>query len=54
MIIISGEVGIEKSDREISEAVLGKPKVKAENAVMVVNKIDADVVGANRIGMKSV
>ena len=27
---------------------------KAENAIMVGNRIDADIVGANRIGMKSV
>jgi len=29
-------------------------KIEAENAVMVVNRIDADILGANRMGMKSV
>ena len=28
--------------------------VKAENAAVVGNRIDADIVGANSIGMKSV
>jgi len=53
-IVISEEVGIEKPTREIFEAALDRLKVKAENAIMVGNRIDADIVGANRVGMKSV
>ncbi len=53
-IIISEEVGIEKPCRGIFDAALAKLGVKAENAVMVGNRIDADIVGANRSGMKSV
>ena len=53
-IVISEEIGIEKPAREIFEAALNELKVKAENAIMVGNRIDADIVGANRIGMKSV
>lgn len=53
-MVISEELGIEKPAREIFEAALDKLKVKAENAIMVGNRIDADIVGANRIGMKSV
>ena len=53
-IVISEEVGIEKPAREIFEVALEEIKVKAENAMMVGNRIDADIVGANRIGMRSV
>ena len=53
-IIISEEIGIEKPCRRIFEIALGKLGVKAGNAVMVGNRIDADIVGANRFGMKSV
>jgi HAD superfamily hydrolase (TIGR01662 family) len=53
-IVISGELGIEKPAREIFEAALDRLKVKAENTIMVGNRIDADIVGANRIGMRSV
>ena len=53
-IIISEEVGIEKPDKRVFQVALDKLGVEAENAVMVGNRIDADIVGANRIGMKSV
>jgi len=53
-IIISEEVGIEKPCQGIFQAALAKLGVKAENAVMVGNRIEADILGANRIGMKSV
>ena len=54
VIVISEEVGIEKPDKQIFQVALDKLGVEAENAVMVGNRIDADIVGANRIGMKSV
>jgi len=53
-IVISEEVGIEKPAREIFQIALDRLEVKAENAIMVSNRIDVDIVGANRIGMKSV
>jgi putative hydrolase of the HAD superfamily len=53
-IVISEEVGIEKPDKKIFEIALAKLDVKPENAVMVGNRIDADIIGANRFGMKSV
>ncbi len=53
-IIISEEVGIEKPYPEIFKTTLARLGIKAENAVMVGNRIDADIVGANRSGMKSV
>jgi putative hydrolase of the HAD superfamily len=53
-IVISEEVGIEKPYQRIFEVALAQLGVKPENAVMVGNKIDADILGANRAGMKSV
>ncbi len=35
-------------------AALAKLGVKPENAVMVGNRIDSDIIGANGVGMKSV
>jgi len=53
-VIISEEVGIEKPCQRIFELALAKLSTRAENAVMVGNRIDTDIVGANRMGMKSV
>ena len=53
-ILISGELGIEKPDSRIFELALKSLGVKAQNAVMVGNRIDADIVGANRSEMTSV
>jgi putative hydrolase of the HAD superfamily len=53
-IVISKELGIEKPAREIFETALYDLKSKAENAIMVGKRIDADIVGANTAGIKSV
>jgi putative hydrolase of the HAD superfamily len=53
-IVISEEVGSEKPNQRIFEIALAKLGVESENAVMVGNRIDADILGANRSGMKSV
>lgn len=53
-IIISEEIGIEKPDGRIFTTALDKLGVEPENAVMVGNRIDTDIVGANRLGMKSI
>lgn len=53
-IVISEEVGVEKPYQRIFKAAVAKLGVKPENAVMVGNRIDADILGANRFGMKSV
>jgi len=54
VIVISEEVDIEKPDKRVFQVALDELGVEAENAVMVGNRIDADIVGANRIGMKRV
>ncbi len=53
-IVISDEVGVEKPAKGIFEAALKELGVRAENAIMVGNRIDADIVGANKMGMISV
>jgi len=53
-IVISEEVGIEKPDKKIFEVALARLGAKPENAVMVGNRIDTDILGANSFGMKSV
>ena len=53
-ILISGEMGVEKPDGRIFQAALEKLEVKPEEAVMVGNRISSDIVGANRVGMKSI
>ena len=54
VIVISEEVGIEKPDKRVFQVALDRLGVEAQNTVMVGNRIDADIVGANRIEMKSV
>ena len=54
VVVISEEVGIEKPDKRVFQVALDKLGVEAENTVMVGNRIDADIVGGNRVGMKSV
>jgi putative hydrolase of the HAD superfamily len=53
-VVISEETGIEKPYQRIFKVALAKLGVRPENAVMVGNRIDADILGANRAGMKSV
>jgi len=53
-IVISEEVGVEKPYQKIFDVALAKLGVKPEDSVMIGNNIDADILGANRVGMKSV
>lgn len=53
-IVISEEVGVEKPGSEIFETALNSLNVRPVNTVMVGNRIDADIVGANRMGLTSV
>lgn len=54
VIVISEELGVEKPDQQIFVAALAKLGVKPRNTVMVGNRIDSDIIEANRVGMKSV
>jgi len=54
LIITSVDVGHEKPDERIFVTALRALKVKPHEAVMVGNRISADIVGGNRIGMKTI
>jgi HAD superfamily hydrolase (TIGR01509 family) len=53
-IVLSSEVGKRKPHRAIFERALGELGVSAEDAVFVGDRLDADVYGASRLGMKTV
>jgi len=54
VIVTSVDVGYEKPDEKIFLTALKKLGVEASEAVMVGNRISKDILGANRIGMKSI
>jgi putative hydrolase of the HAD superfamily len=54
VILTSVDVGHEKPDERIFMTALRKLRVKPQEAVMVGNRISADIVGGNRMGMKTI
>ncbi len=54
MVLTSVDVGHRKPDERIFMTALRALKVKPHDAVMVGNQISTDIVGGNRIGMKTV
>ena len=54
VIAASAELGISKPDPEIFKWSLKQAGCKAENAVMVGDRLDNDIAPANRIGIHSV
>ena len=54
MVLTSVDVGHRKPDERIFLTALRALKVKPHDAVMVGNQISTDIVGGNRIGMKTV
>jgi len=54
VIVTSVDVGFNKPDKKIFLAALKALKVKPEEAVMVGNRVSADIVGGNRVGMKTI
>lgn len=54
LVIASAEEGVSKPDRKIFEIALSRAKCKAENAVMIGDRVDNDIVPAKRLGMKTV
>jgi len=50
-VIISEEVGREKPDPEIFKLAAERIKCKPEEALMIGDRIDRDIAGANRAGM---
>ncbi len=53
-ILTSVDVGHEKPDERIFMTALRELKVKPREAIMVGNRISTDIVGGNRMGMKTV
>lgn len=54
VVIASAEEGIAKPEQEIFHRALRRADCKPENAVMVGDRLDNDIVPANKIGMKTV
>jgi|Deesub1362A_J573_1020465.scaffolds.fasta_scaffold00222_48 HAD superfamily hydrolase (TIGR02253 family) len=54
IILISGEIGVAKPNPEIFKLALKNLKVHPENAIFVGDSYEYDIVGAKRIGMKTV
>lgn len=54
VIAASAEEGVAKPDLRIFEIALEKADCKPQNAVMVGDRLDNDIVPANKIGMKTI
>ena len=54
LIIASAEEGVSKPDRRIFEIALERSCCKPENAVMIGDRIDNDIVPAKQLGMKTI
>lgn len=53
-IIVSTQVGHRKPDERIFQTALEKPGVEPQEAIMVGNRISTDILGGNKMGMKTV
>ena len=54
LVITSAEEGVAKPDLRIFQIALDRANCKPEEAVMVGDRIDNDIIPANKIGMKTV
>lgn len=54
LVIASAEEGVEKPDLRIFQLALERANCKPEEAVMVGDRIDNDMIPAKKIGMKTV
>ena len=54
LIIASAEEGIEKPDLKIFELALKRANCLPENAVMIGDRLDNDIVPAKRMGLKTI
>ncbi|MEM2918624.1 MAG: TIGR02253 family HAD-type hydrolase [Candidatus Altiarchaeota archaeon] len=54
LVLISEEIGIEKSDEKIFKFALEKIKCEPSEAIMVGDRLDKDILGANKIGMLTI
>ena len=54
LVIASAEEGVAKPDRRIFEIALERGNCKPENAVMIGDRVDNDIVPAKSIGMRTI
>jgi HAD superfamily phosphatase (TIGR01668 family) len=54
LVVVSSEVGLRKPDKKIFRIALEFLDLQPDEVVMVGNRISADILGGNRIGMKTV
>ena len=54
IVIASAEEGLEKPDRRFFELALSRANCKPENAVMIGDRVDNDIIPAKKMGMKTV
>lgn len=54
LVIASAEEGVSKPDRKIFDIALLRANCKPENAVMIGDRIDNDIVPAKKLGMKTI
>lgn len=54
LIIASAEEGIEKPDLKIFELALKRANCLPENAVMIGDRLDNDIIPAKRMGLKTI
>lgn len=54
LVIASAEEGVSKPDKRIFEIALERSNCKPENAVMIGDRIDNDIVPAKQLGMKTI
>ena len=54
LVIASAEEGVAKPDLRIFQIALARADCKPEEAIMVGDRIDNDIIPANKIGMKTV
>jgi len=53
-IVIAGDVGIRKPKPEIFNIVLSRIVTKPDEAIMIGNALDSDIIGAQKAGIKTV
>ncbi|GCE15996.1 putative uncharacterized hydrolase YsaA [Tengunoibacter tsumagoiensis] len=53
-IVVSGEVGVGKPEREVFQVVMDGLKVTSSEAVMVGDSLPRDMIGAQRCGMRGI
>ncbi len=54
LVVVSSEVGLRKPDKRIFKIALEKLDLQPDEVVMVGNRISADILGGNKVGMKTV